>query len=457
MDAEVIRMLTKLKDVDTIVSCDAIDSVYRNKDLWFEDGVIVHIGDWDRTPDTTYQCSDMIVYPGLINVHHHLYQYFTRNLRKVQNYELFDWLKALYGVWKNLNEKTVLFSSCAGMAELMRYGCTTCFDHHYVFPANAGDLLGAQFEAAKVLGIRMHASRGSMDLSEKDGGLPPDSVVQTVDAILKDSEDAVSAYHDPNPFSMRQVVLAPCSPFSASGPLYRESAILARAHGVRLHTHLCETKDEEAYTLSKFGMRPYDYMESLGWTGEDVFYAHGIHFNDDELDRIAATRSGIAHCPVSNMKLSSGVMRLPDMLGRRIPVGLAVDGSASNDGSNLMDEMRSAFLLHRLTWGNRAPSGYRILKLATAGSATVLGRSDLGSVEVGKAADIFAIRRNSADLLCAIDDPKNLFGNVGYHKPCDLVFVNGELTVQDGRLTKLDEGALTMLSERELKRFLSSL
>ncbi len=450
-------MLTRLKSVDTIVSCDALDRVYRHTDLWFENGVIAHIGDWDRTADREYDGTGTIVYPGLINVHHHLYQYFTRNLSKVQNYELFDWLKALYGVWKNLNEKTVLLSSAAGMAELMRYGCTTCFDHHYVFPADNGDLLGAQFEAAKTLGIRMHASRGSMDLSEKDGGLPPDSVVQTVDAILKDSERAIQAYHDPSRFSMRQVVIAPCSPFSASGPLYRESAILARQHGVRLHTHLCETKDEEAYTLSAFGMRPFDYLASLGWTEEDVFYAHGIHFNDRELDRIAETGTKIAHCPVSNMKLSSGVMRLPDMLDRKITVGLAVDGSASNDGSNLMDEMRAAYLVHRLTWGNRAPGGYEILKLATVGSAKVLGRDDLGSIEMGKAADLFAIDRNTSDLLCAIDDPKNLFGNVGYHRPCEYVFVNGELTVYKGKIMRIDEETLQCLSQTELKRFLSTL
>lgn len=450
-------MLTRLKSIHTIVSCDEFDRVYHDADLWFEDGGIVHIGPWDRAADREYDCSGLIVYPGLINVHHHLYQYFTRNLGKVQNYELFDWLKALYGVWKSLNEKTVFLSSAAGMAELMRYGCTTCFDHHYVFPKGAGDLLGAQFEAAKALGIRMHASRGSMDLSEKDGGLPPDSVVQTVHEILKDSERAIDAFHDPGRFSMRRIVLAPCSPFSASSALYRESADLARRRGVQLHTHLCETKDEEAYTLSAFGMRPFAYLESLGWTGEDVFYAHGIHFNDAELDRIAETRTKIAHCPVSNMKLSSGVMRLPDMLSRKITVGLAVDGSASNDGSNLMDEMRAAFLVHRLTWGDKAPSGYKILKLATVGSARVLGRDDIGSIEVGKAADVFAIARDSTDLLCAIDDPMNLFGTVGYHRPCEMVFVNGTLTVQKGRCVRIDEDALLKLSRTELTRFLSTL
>ena len=450
-------MLTRLKNIDTIVTCDASDRVLTHTDLWFEDGKIVCIGTLDRAADTEYDCSDMIVYPGLINVHHHLYQYFTRNLRKVQDYELFDWLKALYGVWKNLNEKTVLLSSCAGMAELMRFGCTTCFDHHYVFPKDSGDLLAAQFEAARILGIRMHASRGSMDLSEKDGGLPPDSVVQTVDEILKDSEHAIRTYHDPGICSMRQIVLAPCSPFSASAPLYRESAILARQFHVQLHTHLCETKDEEDYTLSVFGKRPFDHLASLGWTGPDVFYAHGIHFNDEELDEIAKSGTKIAHCPVSNMKLSSGVMRLPDMLDRGITVGLAVDGSASNDGSNLMDELRSAYLVHRLTWGNRAPSGYKLLKLATVGSAKVLGRNDIGSIEQGKAADVFAIRKSKTDLLCAIGDPMNLFGNVGYHRPCDLVFVNGIQTVSEGHLTNLDEETLVRLSRIELDRFLSAL
>lgn len=450
-------MLIHLKNIDTAVTCDDRDHVYHNTELWFEDGKIVRIGPFDRQPDREYDCSNMIVYPGLINVHHHLYQYFTRNLKKVQNYELFDWLKALYGVWKNLNVQTVYLSSLSGMSELMRYGCTTCFDHHYVFPNGAGDLLGAQFRAAKEIGIRMHASRGSMDLSEKDGGLPSDSVVQNVDEILRDCERAFERYHDASEFSMRRIVIAPCSPFSASDTLYRESAALARALGVHLHTHLCETKDEEAYTLARFGKRPFAYMESLGWTGPDVFYAHGIHFNDTELDRIAETGTKIAHCPCSNMKLSSGVMRLPDMLRRGIDVGLAVDGSASNDGSNLMDEMRSAFLLHRLTWGDRAPGGYEILKLATNGSAKVLGRSDLGSIEEGKAADVFLIRKDRSDLLCAIDDPTSIFGNVGYHKPCDLVFVNGTLTVRDGVVLGIDEPKLIRDSERELKRFLANL
>lgn len=447
-------MLTLIKNVDTIVTCDAFDTVLRHRDVWFSDGIIVSLDEMGSQADITIDGTDLILYPGLINTHHHLYQYFTRNLKKVQGFELFDWLKALYEIWKNLNADTVYLSSLCGMTELMRYGCTTCFDHHYVFPEGSGDLIGAQFEAAKALGIRLHASRGSMDLSKKDGGLPPDSVVQTVDEILKDSERLVRRYHDPKPFSMQQMVLAPCSPFSVSRTLLKESAALARTLDVQLHTHLCETKDEEQYTLERYGMRPFAYLESLDWVGTDVFYAHGIYFNDAELDRIAESGSKIAHCPCSNMKLSSGVARIPDILRRNIPIGLAVDGSASNDASNLLEEIRAAYLLHRLAWGSDAPSGYELLKMATVGSARVLGRSDIGSIEVGKAADAFAISKKQIDLVCAADDPKELFGTVGYHRPCDYVFVNGRCTVQNGVLQTMDEEHILRNASNEVHRLL---
>lgn len=448
-------MKTCLRNVHTIVSCDDWDHIYHNADVWFRDGVIEGIGNMTGDADLCFDASDMILYPGLVNTHHHLYQYFTRNLEAVQSYELFDWLKALYEIWKNLTDETAFLSSLCGMAELMRYGCTTCFDHHYVFPKGSGDLMAAQFSAADLIGMRMHASRGSMDLSQKDGGLPPDGVVQTVDEIMRDSEDAIRRFHDPSEFAMHRVVLAPCSPFSVSKDLLEQSALLARKHCVQMHTHLCETKDEEAYTLSRYGMRPYEYMESLGWTGNDVFYAHGIHFTDSELDRIAESGTKIAHCPCSNMKLSSGTMRIPDMMIRGIPVGLGVDGSASNDASNLMEEIRAAYLLHRLIWGRTAPSGYELLKMATVGGAEVLGRSDIGVIEPGKAADCFAIKRNSLDLMCAEEDPRDLFGTVGYHRPCDLVFVNGECTVKDGVLTGIEEGKYLERTRTEISRFLS--
>ena len=309
--------------------------------------------------------------------------------------------------------------------------------------------------AADKLGIRFVASRGSMGLSKKDGGLPPDSVVQTIDEIMADSQRLIEAWHHPDRDHMHDIVLAPCSPFSVSGDLMRESAKLARAYGVRLHTHVGETKDEENYTLGRFGMRPVAYMESLGWVGTDVWYAHGIHMNDEELDLLAATGTGVAHCPNSNMKLHSGVCRVPDILQRGVEVGLAVDGSASNDGSNMMDEIRTAFLLHRLTWGEKAPTGYELLKMATMGSASVLGRSDIGSIGEGMRADCFLIRKEQPDFLCAELDPKDLFGNVGYHKPCDLVFVNGRLTVQDGHILGVDEDRLYREGRREIERLLS--
>ena len=327
-----------IKNARYVVSCDDSDTLYERVNLFIRDGVIVSIGPDYHQADTVLDASSMAVYPGLINTHHHLYQLFSRNLPEVQKMELFPWLVTLYEVWKGLDEEVVAWSSLTGFGELLKTGCTTCFDHHYVFPHGAGDLIAAQFRSAGRAGIRFVASRGSMDLSRKDGGLPPDSVVQTIDEILADSERLVRVWHDPAPYSMRQMVLAPCSPFSVSGDLMRESARLARSLGVRLHTHVAETRDEEQFTLEKFGMRPLAYMESLGWVGPDVWYAHGIHFNDDELRLLADTGTGVAHCPISNMKLASGVCRVPEMLKLGVPVGLAVDGAASNDGSDLLEE-----------------------------------------------------------------------------------------------------------------------
>ncbi|MEG2120395.1 MAG: amidohydrolase family protein, partial [Pseudoflavonifractor sp.] len=337
----------------------------------------------------------------------------------------------------------IRLSTLTGLGELAKTGTTTCFDHHYVFPKDAGDLIAAQFRAAEEIGMRMHASRGSMDLSKKDGGLPPDSVVQTIDQIMADSQRMVNVWHDGERFSMRQVALAPCSPFSVSSDLLRESAKLARSLGVRLHTHVAETKDEEQFTLEKFGMRPLAYMQSVGWTGPDCWYAHGIHFNDEELRLLAATGTGIAHCPISNMKLASGVCRVPDMLRLGVPVGLAVDGSASNDGSNLLEELRVSFLLHRLHSSNAAPSGYDILKLATRGSARLLGRTDIGHLATGMAADLFMIDLDRLELVGAQFDPMSMLGTVGFKGPVDWTIINGRAVVQNGQLVTVDEAEIT--------------
>lgn len=429
-----------IQNASAAVTCGGDDSVLENASILIRDGLIAYMGPEAPEADETLDASGCVVYPGLVNTHHHLYQTFSRNLPQVQKLELFDWLRALYEIWKNLDGETVYHSSVVGMGELLKTGCTTCFDHHYVFPGgSSAGLLDAQFAAAEALGIRMAASRGSMDLSKKDGGLPPDSVVQTVDEILRDSQAAVEKYHDPSFNSMRTVALAPCSPFSASRELYRQSALLARELGVRLHTHLCETKDEENYVLEKYGRRPLAYMEDLEWVGGDVWYAHGIHFNDEELKLLADTGTGVAHCPVSNMKLSSGVCRIPEMLALGVPVGLAVDGSASNDGSNLLEELRAAYLLHRLTSSGNAPSGYDLLKIAARGGARVLGREDIGSLELGKAGDLFLIRRDRLELVGADLDVKSMLGTVGFKGAVDYTVVNGKVVVRDGRLTGIDE------------------
>jgi cytosine/adenosine deaminase-related metal-dependent hydrolase len=450
-------MKTLLQNARCIVTCDDNDAILRGADVLMQDGVIAAIGNLSHMEaDEVVDASKLILYPGLINAHHHLYQYFTRNLRHVQNLELFDWLTALYDIWAHLNEDTVRLSSLAGMGEMMKYGCTTCFDHHYVFPNGAGDLLGAQFSAAESLGIRMVSSRGSMSLSRKDGGLPPDSVVQTTEEILRDSRAAIERYHDASAFSMRQVVLAPCSPFSVTADLMKESAKLARSYGVKLHTHLCETKDEERYTVSTRGMRPLAYMESVDFVGSDVFYAHGIYFNDEELQFLADTGTGVAHCPCSNMKLSSGVARIPDMLRLDVPVGLALDGSASNDASNLMEEIRAGYLMHRLRYGAEAPSGYDLLKMATRGSARLLGRKKLGQIAVGCAADLFAIRYDRLELVGAERDEANLFGTVGYHHAADAVWVGGKRTVKDGALLTIDEDQIAAQSRAEIERLLTA-
>ena len=429
-----------VRNLQTLITCDDSDTQLHQVDLYCEDGFIRAIG--PRLPQSADEIMDAghcWCYPGLVNTHHHLYQVFSRNLPQVQNLELFDWLTALYEIWKGLDERVIRLSSLTGMGELLKYGCTTCFDHHYVFPKDAGDLIGAQFAAAAELGIRMAASRGSMDLSKKDGGLPPDSVVQTVDEIMRDSAALIEQYHDPRPGSMRTVALAPCSPFSVSSELLRQSALLARQYGVRLHTHVAETRDEERFTLERFHMRPLEYMASLGWTGNDVWYAHGIHFNDEELRELARTGTGVAHCPISNMKLSSGVARIPEMLALGVPVGLAVDGSASNDGSSLLEELRVCYLLHRLTSSKAAPSGYQVLKLATRGSARLLGRSDIGSLEVGKCADFFLVDSRRLELVGGTYSPADVLATVGLRGPVDYTVVNGKAVVREGRLVTVDE------------------
>lgn len=444
-----------IKNIQAVVTVDSQDRVLYNTNILVEGQTIRYIGTEPQEADRVIDGSHCFAYPGLINTHHHLYQTFTRNLPQVQKMELFPWLVTLYEIWRGLDEACIYNSSLVGMGELLKYGCTTCMDHHYVFPRiGSEEFIDQQFRAADTLGIRFHATRGSMSRGKSDGGLPPDDLVQSVDVILKDSERLVKKFHDPAPFSMHQVALAPCSPFSVTTELLKESAVLARELGVRLHTHLCETKDEERFCLEAVGMRPLEYMASCGWIGSDVWYAHGIHFNDEELKVLAETQTGVAHCPVSNMKLASGVCRIPEMLDLGIPVGLAVDGSASNDCSNLLAEIRAAYLLHRLTYSEKAPTGYDLLKMATRGSASVLGRSDIGSLEVGKAADLFLLDVDLLELSGAKKDPACMLGTVGYSRPAEMVMVNGRVVVEKGRLLGIDEEETRVHAEEKVDEML---
>ncbi len=436
-------MSLMIKNASAIVTMNDANDVLKNADIFIENGIIKAIGQnleaQGYLAEKDISGIGKFVYPGLVNTHHHFYQTMTRNYPRVQNMELFDWLKALYRLWRGLDENMIYNSSIVAMGELAKYGCTTMHDHHYVFPEGTTQLIDQQIKAAKDLGVRIHASRGSMSRGESDGGLPPDSLVQSSSDILRDSERLINAYHDSNVGSMSQIVLAPCSPFSVTTDLLRDSAALARQYGVKLHTHLAETIDEEEFTLKTLKMRPLEYMASVDWLGEDVWYAHGIHFNDEELRVLAQTKTGVAHCPISNMKLSSGIARVSEMIELGIPVGLAVDGSASNDCSNMLAEIRTAYLLQRLDKSRNAPSGDKILRLATRGGADILGRSDIGSLEVGKVGDCFMIDTNKLEFSGTLDCPASLPATCGINSPVDKTIVGGKIIFQDGKLAQIDE------------------
>jgi len=442
-----------IRNAEALVYMNEAREILHSVDVYCENGIVSKIGhDLQVVAEDVVLASGMYVYPGLINTHHHLYQTFTRNLPGVQNLELFDWLRALYRIWRGLTAEMVYYSALTGLGELLKYGCTTSVDHHYVFPRHAEPtLIDCQIEAAAELGMRFHPCRGSMSLGESDGGLPPDDVVQTTDEILRDSQRLIERYHDPEPGSMCQISLAPCSPFSVSADLLEQTALLAREYGVRLHTHLAETLDEERFCIEAVGMRPLAYMESLGWLGPDVWYAHGIHFSDEEISLLAQTRTGVAHCPTSNEKLCSGRAPVERLLQAGVPVGLAVDGSASNDCSNMPAEIRTAYLLHRLAMGNQAPTPVDILELATGGGARLIGRPDLGSIEEGKAADMFLVNADTLEWVGADLDPASAPATIGLYRPVDYTIVAGKIVVKDGRLVNIEETAVARKS-RELSR-----
>ncbi|MCL4507110.1 MAG: 8-oxoguanine deaminase [Chloroflexi bacterium] len=386
-------------------------------------------------PHETVNLRNHIVLPGLVNTHHHLYQTLTRAV--AQDSELFDWLKTLYPFWLKIDAEAVYVSALTGMAELILSGCTTASDHLYIYPNDAK--IDDEIRAAHEIGLRFHATRGSMSLGESSGGLPPDKATENEQAILKDTVRAVERYHDASRYAMLRIAAAPCSPFSVTGNLMRESAALAREYGIMLHTHLAETRDEEAYCLAKFGKRPLDYAESVNWLGEDVWYAHGVHFNRADIERMAGCGCGVAHCPTSNMRLASGIAPVRLMLDSGMKVGLGVDGSASNDGSHLLGEVRQSMLLQRVQNGASAFSAYDALWVGTRGGASVLGRDDIGQIAPGYAADLIAIDLNRLEYTGALHDP---MAAVVLCAPrgVDFSMINGRVIVHEGQINSIDIG-----------------
>ena len=441
-----------IKNTAVLVTMDDERREIVNGGLFVRGNVIEQVGPTNELPetaDTVLDLSGHIVLPGLINTHHHLYQTLTRVM--AQNNNLFDWLTTLYPIWANLTDEAIYVSTITGLAELALSGCTTSSDHLYIFPNDC--TLDSQIRAAQEIGVRFHAARGSMSLGESQGGLPPDRVTEKEPFILKDSQRLIETYHDASRHAMMRVVLAPCSPFSVTPDLMRESANMARAYGVRLHTHLAETLEEEEFCLQTFGQRPVPYVESLGWTGDDVWHAHCVHMSQPEIDLFGKTQTGVAHCPSSNMRLSSGIAPVLAWRGAGVPVGLGVDGSASNDGGHLLTEARQAMLLQRVApdrylseqpggrggFGGRpdAMSARQALEIGTRGGAAVLGRDDIGYLAPGMSADFIALNLNQVAFAGALHDP---VAAVLLCQPpsVDYSVINGKIVVKEGQLITVD-------------------
>ncbi len=422
------RNLDELSGYDILIEGNIIKRISKNIEV--KDAKVIN-------------CSDYLVIPGLVNTHHHFYQTLTRNLRPVQDAKLFDWLTYLYPIWAKIDSDAVYLSTKLATLELLKTGCTLTTDHHYLYPSGFnGDLMGIQFEAAQETGIRFAPTRGAMTRGRSNGGLPPDEVVQKVDEVIKDMERVIDKYHNPEPFSMKRVILAPCSPFSVEEDGMRETAKLARDKGVRLHTHLAETQDEDRYCMEKYGKRPLALMEELDWVGEDVFFAHGIWFNDEELRLLKDTGTGIAHCPTSNMRLGSGIARIREMIDMGIKVGLGVDGSASNDSSDMLGEVRNAMLLQRIKYGEKGLTAREALLLGTRNGAELLGFPETGSIEEGKAADLAIFDISHIQYAGAHSDPVAAIVFSGYCHQTVFTIVNGKILIENGKHTSIDEEEL---------------
>jgi cytosine/adenosine deaminase-related metal-dependent hydrolase len=437
-----------VKNARLLATMDGSRQEIENGGLFCENGFIKQVGISSSLPQTADEILDLtnhLVFPGLINTHHHFYQTLTRAVPAAQDANLFNWLRTLYPIWARMTPADIYTSTKTALAELALSGCSTASDHLYLFPN--GSRLDDEIIAANEMGLRLHASRGSMSLGESKGGLPPDSVVDTEELILKDSQRLIEQYHDPSPGSMTQIVLAPCSPFSVSGELMKQSADLARQYSVHLHTHLAETQDEEEFCQQQLGHRPVAYMQSLDWVGQDVWFAHSVWVDKDEINVYAKTGCGVAHCPSSNMRLASGIAPVWEFLAAGIRLGLGVDGSASNDCSHMLAEARQAMLLARLRAGIEGASlsgsekpilsARQALEIATVGGARVLGRNDIGSLEIGKCADFISINLNRLEYAGALHDPLSA---VLFCAPVkvDYNIIGGKYIVKQGELVTLD-------------------
>jgi len=454
-------MPTHIHDTTVITCVGAEPVVLEAHSVVFDGNRITQVGPVDEvgaalrdTPGVTrIDGSHHLVIPGLINTHHHLYQSLTRGLKCVQDAKLFDWLTELYTRWRHIDHAAVKLAAQVSIAELLLSGCTTTSDHFYIFPEGTDARVESVLEAADALGMRIHACRGSMSVGRSRGGLPPDDCVQDERAIMRDCARVIDAWHDPDPYAMRRIDLAPCSPFSISRELLVETATFARERGVLLHTHAAETADEEAYCLEKFGMRPIPYLGECGWLGPDVYLAHCVHLDDEDAAVLAKTQTGIAHCPCSNMRLGSGTPRIVDLLARGAKIGLGVDGSSSNDGGHLLGEARQALLLQRVEGGADALRVADAFRLATIGGAAVLNREALGRIAPGQAADLAMYRRDTIELAGAVaQDPLGalILCRAGR---ADRVIVNGRTVVEDGRLATVDEHRLAGELNAVVRRF----
>ncbi|AMM20219.1 hydroxydechloroatrazine ethylaminohydrolase [Frondihabitans sp. PAMC 28766] len=407
--------------------------------VWAVDGLAAPGAAFAPSVTTRIDARGHLLTPGLVNTHHHLYQWLTRGI--AQDSILFDWLVALYPTWARIDEDLVEAGAAAAMAVLARSGCTTVADHHYVFPQGSGDILGGIVRSADTVGVRLHGTRGSMDLGRSQGGLPPDFAVETTAAALEASAAAVEKYHDPSADARVQIAIAPCSPFSVTADLLREAAILGRSLGVRLHTHGSETIEEDAFCHERFGKTPTQYLDDLGWLGDDVWMAHSVHLDEHAIARFGATGTGTAHCPSSNARLAAGIAPIPQLLAAGAPVGLGVDGSASNESGQLGTEIRQAVLMNRLRAGADGFSVRDGLRIATLGGARVLGRdADLGSIEVGKLADLALWRIDGVEF-AGLADPVAALG-LAAMPPLTALYVGGDPVVDEGSLTRADERTL---------------